>query len=90
MVSTLLNASDTPAALLSRVCGLDVEANLNIGPPPGGGSCGGYALGGEIAARNVRTEYLKLVVSSPPGRYSLRVRHAIDPSAWVELPIEIR
>ena len=36
------------------------------------------------------TGHLQRVITSPPGKYSIRVRHLLDPAVWVPAELTVR
>jgi hypothetical protein len=70
----------------SRICGLDVRTDLEL---VAGVMCAGYSQGGVLRAGASRREEVRYTVASPPGRYTLRIRHALDPEIWVAAELEV-
>jgi hypothetical protein len=70
-----------------RVCGLDVDTDLKLS-----GSlleCLGYSATRRVAPGDTLRGVLPVVVLGPPGFYTLRVRHLLDPEVWVSLPLHV-
>lgn len=88
IVSIVVNRRSDPAAVVSRICGLDTGGDLELA-----GSmfmCAGYSMNASLAPGDSATGNDVRVVASPPGEYTLRVRHLLVPDAWVEIPVVVR
>jgi hypothetical protein len=88
--SVIANKGNQPVALQSRICGLDLGGNLDLKWPPGFGACEGHSQGGDLAPGEARESSARRRVASPPGVYTLRVRHALQPESWVEVRVVVR
>jgi hypothetical protein len=88
--SVITNQGNQPVALESRICGLDLGGNLDLRPPPGSYVCFGHSQGGDIAPGDTRQSSEHRRVVSPPGVYTLRVKHALRPESWVEVRVVVR
>ncbi len=88
--SVITNRGSRPIQLESRICGLTVAGDIRLDWPPGIGMCGGFSMSGPIAPGEARESTEIRRVSSGPGTYTLRVKHAIHPEAWVELRVAVR
>jgi hypothetical protein len=88
--SVITNKDNQPVPLLSRICGLDLGGDLGLRSPPGSVACAGYSQGGNIAPGDSRHSSERRRITSPPGVYTLRVRHALQPESWVEVRVLVR
>jgi hypothetical protein len=88
--SVITNRGSRPVNLESRICGLTLEGNLRLEMPPDIGVCEGFSMGGAIAAGESRESSELRRVASPPGTYTLRVKHALQPELWVEMRVVVR
>jgi hypothetical protein len=88
--SVITNRGSEAIALQSRICGLDVGGDLELPWPPNIAFCGGHSQGGSIAPAETRESTDIRRVVSPPGSYTLRVRHALQPERWVEMRVVVR
>jgi hypothetical protein len=88
--SVITNRGTESVALNSRICGLDFDGDLDLAHPNGSAACAGYSMGGSIAPGESRTNTDLNRVVSPPGVYTLRVRHALQPELWVEMRVVVR
>ena len=79
----------SPSALTLRTCDVDLGGTLAFGPPVGI-ICGGYSESGSYSPGTVRTSGTTRRVDSPPGSYTLQVRHALSPLHWVTVPMVVR
>jgi hypothetical protein len=87
--SAIINRSSGAVALESRMCGLDIGGTLETGWPPGLIKCAAYSGTGSLAPGDSVVTYDRVQVLSPPGRYELRVRHALRPSATAVLAVKV-
>jgi hypothetical protein len=88
IASTIRNWGTTPLDLSSRICGLDTAGKLELS-----GSllaCAGFSRQVRLLPSDSVTAFDARVVTSPPGRYTLRVRHALEPERWVELSVVVK
>ena len=88
--SVIVNRGSAPATLEARICGLDFAGGLKLEWPADIAKCGGYSRAAQLAPGDSIVEHDIMQVVSLPGKHELRVRHAIDPDAWVELAIVVR
>jgi hypothetical protein len=88
VASIVVNQTAAAIDVASRICGLDVESSLKL--TNSFLSCGGYSMQGELAVGDTLQGFARRVVAGPPGAYTLRVRHLLDPDVWVEIPITVR
>jgi hypothetical protein len=88
--SVITNRGSTAVELESRICGLDLGGDLELNLPTGILVCAGHSIGGTIAPGESRQSSAIRRVSSPPGMYTLRVKHALRPELWVELHVKVR
>ncbi len=87
VVSVVVNHKPDSVAFTSRICGLDTKGSLELT-----GSllmCAAYSMSARLAPGDSVTGFDARVVTSPPGRYTLRVRHLLVPEAWVEIPVVV-
>lgn len=88
--SVLKNISEVPLDITARICGFDVSTDLQLDRSPIV-QCGGYSVLGTLSPGSSLTEVWNGgKVDSPPGRYKVRVRHALDPELWTEAWITVR
>ncbi len=90
ITSVITNRGSQAIALESRICGLTLGGDIRLDPPPGIGMCAGYSMSGTIAPGQSRESVEIRRVASPPGTYTLRVKHALEPELWVELRVAVR
>ena len=86
--SVIINDGGRLVDFTSRICGLDTQGDLALT-----GSllmCAAYSMSAHLAPGDSIQGFDARVVTSPPGRYMLRVRHLLDPERWVEVPVEVR
>lgn len=88
--SVITNRGSQPIQLESRICGLTLGGDIRLDWPPGIGMCGGFSMSGPIAPGQARESTEIRRVSSGPGTYTLRVKHAVRPEVWVELRVAVR
>jgi hypothetical protein len=87
--SVITNRGSQPVSLESRICGLTFGGDLHLTTPPDIGTCAGFSMGGTIAPDESRESSELRRVSSVPGTYTLRVKHALQPELWVELRVVV-
>lgn len=85
--SVVVNRGTESVTLVSRICGLDYGGTLALTNPPAVLKCAAYSRQGALAPGDSVVTADLMRVSSPPGTYELRVRHALTPEAWVTLPV---
>lgn len=88
IVSVVVNRKAESAAVVSRICGLDTNGDLELT-----GSrfmCAGYSMNIALAPGDSVTGNDFRAVASAPGPYTLRVRHLLVPDAWVEVSVVVR
>lgn len=88
--SVLRNRGQAPLALEHRECGLDYAGTLTLTHPPEVLKCAGYSISRTLAPGDSAVTSDLMRVASAPGRYTLRVRHALAPSYWLELDVVVR
>jgi len=88
ITSIVVNQTAGAIDVASRICGLDVESSLKL--TNSFLSCAGYSMQGELAVGDTLRGLARRVIAGPPGAYTLRVRHLLDPDVWVEIPITVR
>jgi hypothetical protein len=88
--SVLKNVSDKPVSIEYVVCELDLEGELKTESPFI--LCFAYSIRGTLAPGQQVTGTLQRRIVSGPGRYTIRVRHLLDPDVWVpaELTVHAR
>lgn len=85
--STLVNRGATAVDVVSRTCGLDAAGDLDLS-----GSllmCAAFSRRVTLMPADSVSAFDACAVTSGPGRYTLRVRQALDPERWVEVPVVI-
>jgi hypothetical protein len=87
--SVISNTGFLAASLSSRVCGLDFGGDLKLTWPPNLGKCAAYSMSGDLAPADSVLGFDTMRVDSPPGEYTLRVRHALSPEGWYELRVRV-
>ena len=85
--STIRNVSNKPVDLRYVVCELDIEGNLQTMSPLI--LCFAYSVDGRLAPGEQVTGLLQRVVTSPPGRYTISIRHLLDPDTWVPAELTV-
>ena len=90
ITSVITNHGNQAIPLESRICGLTLAGDIRLDWPPGHGVCGGFSMGGTIAPGESRSSTELRQVTSGPGVYTLRVKHALQPEAWVEMRVVVR
>lgn len=88
--SVIANHGAQPVEVEVRHCGLDFAGDLALEWPPEIVKCGAYSGLDLLQPGDSAVTYDIMRVSSPPGRYRLRVRHALAPEAWAELSVVVR
>jgi hypothetical protein len=86
--STLRNVSRQTVNVNRVVCELDLDTTMSTESPFI--HCLIYSHDGPLAPGEVATSTLHRVVTAPPGRYTISVRHLLDPSVWVPAELTIR
>lgn len=84
--STLRNVSDRPVDITHVVCELDLEGIQTMSPLI---LCFAYSVTGKLAPGEEVTSRLQRIVTSPPGKYTISVRHLLDPSVWVPAQLTV-
>ena len=85
--STIRNVSTKPVDLRYVVCELDIEGELKTMAPLI--LCFAYSIDGTLQPGEQVTGSLQRVVTSPAGRYSISVRHLLDPDVWVPAELTV-
>ena len=88
--SVIRNPGREAVTLTSRICGLDLGGTVVLNWPSGFVVCAGFSVMGPLAPGDSVVGYSLMRVDSPAGEYSLRVRHALTPEAWYEMPVRVR
>ena len=86
--STLRNVGQQTVNVNRVVCELDLETTMMT--EPAFIHCLIYSHDGPLAPGEVATSTLSRVVTAPPGRYTISVRHLLEPSVWVPAELTIR
>ena len=85
--STLRNVSDKPVDITHVVCELDIEGIETMSPLI---LCFAYSIDGTLAPGEQVASRLERVITSPAGKYTIQVRHLLDPDVWVPAEITVR
>lgn len=88
ITSIVVNGTGAAVDVVSRICGLDVETSLKLSVA--GVACAGYSMQGPLAPGDTLQGFTTAVVVGPPGTYTLRVRHLLNPDVWVDVPVMVR
>jgi hypothetical protein len=86
--SVLKNVGTEPVSIEHVVCELDIEGNLKTEAPLI--LCFAYSVKGTLAPGEQVVSTLQRKIASEPGRYSIRVRHLLDPAVWVPAELTVR
>ena len=86
--SRLRNVSDKPVSIEHVVCELDIEGELATEAPLI--LCVAYSVRSTLAPGEEVFSRLERVVASPPGRYTITIRHLLDPAVWVPAELTVR
>ena len=84
--STLRNVSDKPVEITHVVCELDIEGIETMSPLI---LCFAYSITGTLQPGEEVTGRLQRIVTSPPGKYTITVRHLLEPSVWVPAELTV-
>ncbi len=87
LVSEVVNRGALSRMVTYRICGLDVDTELELPWP--GGVCLGHSATGRVQPGDTILGYHLGVIESPPGEYALRVRHLLEPELWVDVSIVV-
>ena len=79
-----------PVALAARICGLDLDGDLDLRWPPEIGTCGGSSVSGTFVPGSLLQSGMVQRVHSRSGSYTLRIRHSLEPSLWLSIPVVVR
>lgn len=88
--SAIVNRGSAAVNLSSRICGLDYAGTLQLDWPSGFAKCAAYSMEDPIAVGDSVVTSDLMQVGSQAGTYVLRVRHALEPEAWVDVQVEVR
>ena len=88
--SVLTNRGSAAVDVESRFCGLNYAGTLTLTGPPEVMKCAGYSMQSTLAAGDSVVTQDLMRVTSGPGNYTLRVQHALSPSAWAEVAVQVR
>jgi hypothetical protein len=86
--SVLRNVSNQPVSIEHVVCELDLDGELKTEAPFI--LCFAYSVRGTLAPGEEVKGLLQRRIVSPPGRYTIRVKHLLDPEVWVPAELTVR
>ena len=86
--SVLRNVSTAPVSIEYVVCELDIDGELKTEAPFI--LCFAYSVRGTLAPGEQVVGHLQRRIVSEPGRYTIRVRHLLDPDVWVPAELTVR
>lgn len=86
--SVLRNVSNAPVSIEYVVCELDLDGELKTEAPFI--LCFAYSIRGTLAPGEQVVGHLQRRIVSEPGRYTIRVRHLLDPDVWVPAELTVR
>lgn len=85
--STLRNVGTAPVDITHVVCELDLEGIETMSPLI---LCFAYSVNGKLAPGEEVSGRLMRIVTSPPGKYTIRVRQLLDPDVWVPAELTVK
>ena len=85
--SRVTNFGLSAVIVTSTICGVHTQGTLELWDCFI--RCAGYSTRGDLAAGDSLVDSRRMVVTSQPGRYTLEVRHLLDPDVWLSLPIDV-
>ena len=85
--STLRNVSNRELTVERVVCELDIETTMGLENPFI--HCFAYSAKGPIAAGETVSSQMQRVVTAAPGRYTISIRHLLDPDVWVPAELTV-
>jgi hypothetical protein len=85
--STLRNVSNAPVDITHVVCELDLEGIETMSPLI---LCFAYSIDGKLAPGEEVTSRLQRIITSPAGKYTIRVRHLLNPDVWVPAELTVQ
>ena len=85
--STLRNVSNQVVTVERVVCELDIETSMGLEDPFI--RCVAYSVNGPIAPGETATSHMQRVVTAAPGRYTISIRHLLDPDVWVPAELTV-
>ena len=88
--SVITNRGSSSVTVTVRECGLDLAGTLAVTWTPGTVSCDAYSSRRPLARGESITAFDYRRVSSSNGDYEARIRHALDPEHWIDVPISVR
>ncbi|HWV57290.1 MAG TPA: hypothetical protein VNZ57_07445 [Longimicrobiales bacterium] len=88
IVSTVVNRGDDAIDVTARICGLDMRTELEL--EDHAPRCMAYSEQRLLAPGDSIWASDGGIVASRPGRYTLRIRHLLDPQSSVEIRIRVR
>ena len=84
--ATVTNLGNT-RDLTTRICGLDWEG---VQTEMAGVACAGYSMKSSVAPNGFIEGGDARIIKSPPGDYTLKIRHLIDPEQWIEVKLHVQ
>jgi hypothetical protein len=88
IASKLMNEGPGAVTTTVTICGLHVQGSLATTDPFA--RCAGYSMEAALAAGESVTDGRMLIVMASPGEWVIEVRHLLDPSTWVAVPVTVR
>lgn len=86
--SRLRNVSQQPVSIEHVVCELDIEGDLVTEAPLV--LCVAYSVRSTLAPGEEVFSRLERRIASPPGQYTVTIRHLLDPAVWVPAELTVR
>jgi hypothetical protein len=80
--------SNQPVSVEHIVCELDIDGELKTEAPFI--LCVAYSIRTTLAPGQESVGHLQRRIASGPGRYTIRVRHLVDPDVWVPAELTVR
>jgi hypothetical protein len=85
--STLRNVSNQVVTVERVVCELDIETSMQLESPFI--HCFAYSTNAPMEPGERASSILSRVVTAPPGRYTIAIRHLLDPDVWVPAELTV-
>ena len=85
--SVLKNVGSSPVSIEHVVCELDLDGDLKTHAPLI--LCFAYSVRSTLAPGESVTGRLERVIDSEAGKYTIRVRHLLDPDVWVPAELTV-
>ena len=85
--STLRNVSNQVVTVERVVCELDIETAMQLESPFI--HCFAYSTSAPMEPGERAHSILSRVVTAPPGRYTIAIRHLLDPDVWVPAELTV-